>query len=75
MRKASGWIIDPDREAAETVRLARKAAELGRDDPIALSTAGIGLAFVAGELEEGNELIVAHFESGHAEVVRRPLGR
>jgi TolB-like protein len=57
MRKASGWIANPDQEIAETITLGRKAAELGRDDPIALSTGGIGLAFVAGELEEGDELI------------------
>jgi TolB-like protein len=57
MRKASGWITDPDQEIAETVTLARKAAQLGRDDPIALSTAGVGLGFVGGELEEGDELI------------------
>ncbi|HMB78089.1 MAG TPA: hypothetical protein VKN76_16965 [Kiloniellaceae bacterium] len=57
MRKASGWIVDPEQEIAATRTLARKAAQLGRDDPIALSTAGIGLAFVAGELEEGDELI------------------
>lgn len=57
MRKASGWIVDPEKEIAETVNLARKAAQFGRDDPIALSTAGIGLGFVAGRLEEGDELI------------------
>lgn len=57
MRKASGWIVDLEQEIAETVTLAGKAAQLGRDDPIALSSAGIGLAFVAGQLEEGDELI------------------
>ena len=57
MRKANGWIADPEKEIAETLILARKAARLGRDDPIALSTAGIALAFVVGELEEGDELI------------------
>jgi adenylate cyclase len=57
MRKASGWIANPDQEIAETVTLARNAAQLGRDDPIALSTGGVGLAFVASELEEGDELI------------------
>jgi TolB-like protein len=57
MRKASGWMKETEREIAETAFLARKAAELGWDDPVALSSGGIGLAFVAGELEEGNDLI------------------
>lgn len=57
MRKASGWMTDPIVEAEETVRLARRAVELGKDDAVALSTAGIGLAFVVGQLDEGAELI------------------
>ena len=40
-RKASGWVTDRQREITETARLARQAAELGRDDAVALSTAGI----------------------------------
>ncbi|NRG16291.1 adenylate/guanylate cyclase domain-containing protein [Rhizobiales bacterium] len=57
MRKASGWMKDRERETAEAVRLARRAAALGRDDAVALCTAGIALAFVAGELEDGAALI------------------
>ncbi len=57
MRKASGWMDNPEQEISETVRVARRAAELGPDDAIALSTAGIGLAFVAGELDEGANLL------------------
>jgi TolB-like protein len=56
-RKVCGWMTDPERETAETVRLSRRAAELGREDALALSTAGIGLGFVAGQLEEGDALI------------------
>ena len=57
MRKACGWIADFEREIAETATLARQAVKLGWDNPIALATGGIGLAFVVGELEEGDELI------------------
>ncbi|WP_193369606.1 adenylate/guanylate cyclase domain-containing protein [Pelagibius marinus] len=57
MRKASGWVADAEAEIAETIRMARQAAKLGKDDPVALCTAGVGLAFVAGELEEGAGLI------------------
>jgi tetratricopeptide (TPR) repeat protein len=56
-RKACGWMTDPEKEIAEAVRLSRRAAELGRDDALALCTAGIGLGFVAGQLEDGDALI------------------
>jgi len=57
MRKASGWMMDPEDEIETTIRLARRAAVLGQDDAVALSSAGIGLAFVAGKLDEGGALI------------------
>ena len=56
-RKAGGWVSDRSFEIAEVRRLARRSVELGPDDPVALSTAGIALAFVAGELEAGDKLI------------------
>ena len=56
-RKAGGWVSDRPFEIAEVRRLARRSVELGPDDPVALSTAGIALAFVAGELEAGDKLI------------------
>jgi TolB-like protein/class 3 adenylate cyclase len=56
-RKTGGWVIDNDFEVAEVSRLARRAAELGRDDPDALWMAGIGLAFVVGDLDSGAALI------------------
>ena len=56
-RKANGWVVDRSRETAEAATLAHKAAELGRDDAIALSEAGFALAFVAGELDHGAALI------------------
>jgi len=56
-RKVCGWIADRDAEIGETRRLAGRAAELGKDDAIALCTAGMGLAYVAGELDDGAALI------------------
>jgi TolB-like protein/class 3 adenylate cyclase len=56
-RKVCGWMVEPAKETAETVRLARRAAELGQDDALALCTAGMALAYVAGELEDGDALI------------------
>lgn len=56
-RKAGGWVTDPSFEITESQRLARRAIELGADDAVALATAGIALAFVAGELEAGDALI------------------
>ena len=55
-RKAGGWTgYEPAnaQEIAEAARLARRAAELGPDDAIALCTAGIALAYVVGDLEDG----------------------
>jgi TolB-like protein len=52
-RKTAGWTTDRARDVAEAARLAGQAAELGRDDPIALWTAGLALAFVVGDLEKG----------------------
>ena len=56
-RKGSGWVSDRVSEIAETARLAHRAIELGNDDAVALSTAGFGLAFVVGELDDGAALI------------------
>jgi adenylate cyclase len=56
-RKQSNWMADPEREIVEGVRLARRAAELGHDDALALSAAGFTLAFLAGELDVGMALI------------------
>jgi len=57
VRKASGWMVDRAREVAETERLARRAAELGKDDALALCTSGIAIAFVVGDLDDGAALI------------------
>jgi hypothetical protein len=47
-RNTNGWTTDRAREIAETARLARRVAELGKDDAIALSTGGLALAYVTG---------------------------
>ena len=56
-RKAGGWVTDRDQEIGETARLARRAAQLGKDDSIALGTAGFALAWVVGAVEEGATLV------------------
>ncbi|TXL81724.1 CadC-family transcriptional regulator [Vineibacter terrae] len=56
-RKACGWVGDRRQEAAEAERLARLAADLGRDDAVALCTAGIVLAYVTGHLGDGDVLV------------------
>jgi tetratricopeptide (TPR) repeat protein len=56
-RGAHGWTTDRAEAIAETARLARRAAELGKDDAIALSTGGLALGYVTGDLEGGVALI------------------
>ena len=56
-RKSHSWVTDRKHDIAEAARLARRAVELGRDDAVALVTAGISLAYVVGELDEGVDLI------------------
>jgi len=50
-RKAGGWMQEG--EIAETERLARRAAELGKDDAVALSAAGFALAYVVHDVTHG----------------------
>ncbi len=56
-RLAHGWMADRPRETAECVRLAHRAAELGRTDAVALSLAGFALARLGGDLETAAALI------------------
>jgi TolB-like protein len=39
-RKSNGWMVDPERETAEAVRLAFRATGLGKDDAVALCWGG-----------------------------------
>jgi tetratricopeptide (TPR) repeat protein len=56
-RKGFGWVTDRERERAEAERLARRAADLGRDDAVALCAAGATLVIVVGALDDGAALI------------------
>jgi tetratricopeptide (TPR) repeat protein len=56
-RKAGGWVTDRAREAAEAEGRARRAVELGKGDALALATAGIALAFVVDDFEDGAAFI------------------
>jgi len=56
-RKANGWRSDRRRDALEVAKLAQRAAELGKDDAVALALAGIGLVWGVGDLEQGAALI------------------
>src|SRR5215213_7197955 len=50
-RKASGWVEDRARDVAEAGGLARRAAELGTVDAIALGGAAMVLSYVVGDLD------------------------
>jgi len=52
-RRQNNWMVDPQQEIAEGLRLARKAVELGRDDALPLCGGGFTLAFLGGELDLG----------------------
>jgi TolB-like protein/Flp pilus assembly protein TadD len=57
-RVGFGWVGDDRaREIAEAERLARLAAEVGKDDAVALCTAGMALMVVVGDLDDGAALI------------------
>ena len=55
--KADGWATDRLDETAETARLARSAAKLGKDDAVALCSGGFALAYVVGDLDNGAAMI------------------
>jgi TolB-like protein len=57
VRKINGWTTDHARDVAEAERLARRAANLGKDDAVALAFGGLALGYVAGDLEGAVALI------------------
>jgi tetratricopeptide (TPR) repeat protein len=57
MRKSNGWIIDQAAEIAETERLARLSADLGRTDAVALAWSAHALALVVGDMGAGVALV------------------
>ena len=56
-RKTNGWMIDPVQETAEAARLAGRAAELGKNDAVALSAGGYALAYIVHDLDGAAALI------------------
>jgi TolB-like protein/class 3 adenylate cyclase len=52
-----GWVTDRQHAVAEAERLAMKAAILGKDDAVALATAGFALSDFVGRPEDGDALI------------------
>jgi TolB-like protein len=56
-RKSERWMLDRARETAEAARLGRKAAEVGRDDAIALARGGFALAYVVHDVDAGAAFI------------------
>ena len=55
-RRGFGWVADHEREREDARRHARKAAELGGDDAVALAAAGFGL-MMTGDLEDGGAFL------------------
>ena len=56
-RKVNAWMADRARETAEASRLARRAVELGKNDAVALCSAGNALAVVARDLDAGADAL------------------
>jgi adenylate cyclase len=56
-RTGFAWVIDRAQEVADAERLARRAAELGKDDAMALSAGGNALIIVVGNIEDGTAMI------------------
>jgi tetratricopeptide (TPR) repeat protein len=56
-RQAHGWMADRKEEVAETARLARRAANLGWDDAIALCWGGYALAYVVHDIDTAAAMI------------------
>ena len=56
-RKSRRWMLDLAQEVSEAARLARCAVQLGRDDAVALSYAGLILAYVVGDLDDGGAFV------------------
>jgi TolB-like protein/class 3 adenylate cyclase/tetratricopeptide (TPR) repeat protein len=50
------WVVDPEKEAADAVRLAKRGLELGRDDALVVAGAAITLMFT-GEIDTAATLV------------------
>jgi len=56
-RRVNGWTADLGQEIAEVTRLAGRAAELGKEDAVALSYGGLALGHASGEVEAGAAMV------------------
>jgi tetratricopeptide (TPR) repeat protein len=56
-RKGRSFATDLVQEKAEAERMAWRAVELGQDDAVALTSAGMALAYVVGDFDEGAAFI------------------
>jgi TolB-like protein len=56
-RVGFAWVIDRSQDVADAIRLAQRAGELGKDDAVALFTAGNALVIVVGDVNNGAALI------------------
>jgi TolB-like protein/Tfp pilus assembly protein PilF len=56
-RKAFGWVTNRSQDIAEAAPLARRAVELTRDDALAISRAGMVLAYVVEDFDSGELLL------------------
>jgi TolB-like protein/Flp pilus assembly protein TadD len=53
LRNSYGWMVDRESEIADALRLARRAVAVGKDDPTALWSSGLSLAYLGNEVEAG----------------------
>jgi TolB-like protein/Flp pilus assembly protein TadD len=56
-RKVSGWVTERERDIAEAASYAWRAVQIGKSDSVALCVAGIALAYVVGDLDNGDAMI------------------
>lgn len=55
-RQTQGWMTDPEKEAAEAMRLARRAVEIEKDDAVVLAASGFALLML-GDADVGVALL------------------
>ena len=56
-RQWKHWMVEPQKEVSEAARLVDRAAELGRDDAMALSAAGMAAGLVVRDLDRAVVLL------------------
>jgi TolB-like protein/class 3 adenylate cyclase/tetratricopeptide (TPR) repeat protein len=56
-RASQQWLVDPEKEAAEALRLAKRALEVGRDDAFVLAPVALTLLMCSGDVETAVTLV------------------